>query len=489
MSPKNSEAKARIAASHPFLLIHEAARLTPDALGLVVDAKSYSFAETSVAILSMADYLRSRGISRGDLVAVDLPMDFDVIAKHALFLLGAQSCSLFGFLKVPKGLEPDWLITAPGKHPASNNTLILEPGAISLDPNLKLSDFDIGFIRSDRPALLIYTSGTTGSSKAVVMTDSQLAGRVHAYQEVVSQDGLSVGLIYNSGVGLFIQLEQLSRGKPIVFASNRLDAIQAVLFKLEPTGYVASPTQLIMLLNDPEISAHLSEVQEYFVTGSVVSQPQLSRLRSASPNARVVSTFGSNETGLVTFSELDPSVSTYFVGSAVMGAEIEIVDEQGEAVADGEVGTVRTKTDYMASQYHNDIYETAKSFRGGWFYPGDMGYLDEEGGLHLAGRAGDIINAGGVKINPHEVEQRVLSLDGISDCAGVEVLGPSGVSAFGLAVVGEGKIDLVRLENLLKSYFPFGYPTVFQQLSKLPRNQNGKTDKSALKSMMQLSQE
>jgi acyl-coenzyme A synthetase/AMP-(fatty) acid ligase len=114
-----------------------------------------------------------------------------------------------------------------------------------------------------------------------------------------------------------------------------------------------------------------------------------------------------------------------------------------------------------------------------------LGYLDEEGNLHLAGRTSDVINAGGVKISPHYVESKVLTLDGISDCAGVEIMGPSGISAFGLAVVGEENIDLVRLEKLLKSYFPFGSPSVYKQVAQLPRNQNGKTDKAVLKAMLE----
>jgi acyl-coenzyme A synthetase/AMP-(fatty) acid ligase len=139
----------------------------------------------------------------------------------------------------------------------------------------------------------------------------------------------------------------------------------------------------------------------------------------------------------------------------------------------------------MASYYHNDMMESARSFRDGWFYSGDLGYLDPQGNLHLAGRTSAVINAGGVKINPHDVEQKVMTLDGISACAGVEVAGPSGVNVFGLAVVGVGEVDLVRLEKLVKSYFPFGHPTVYKQVEELPRNQNGKTDKAALKTMFE----
>lgn len=474
-----------LSATHPFLLIHEAARVAPNEVGLVVDGKQYSYSEASVAIFSMAEFLRSRGITSGDLVAIDLPMDLDFFAKHALFLLGATSCSLFGFLKVPEGLDANWLVTITGKHPLTEQTVLFEIGGVALKPELKITDFDLGFVEADRPALLIYTSGTTGSNKAVVITDSQLVGRVGPYRQPDSGDLVRVCLIFNSGIGLFTQLEQLTRLKPVVFASNNPEGILAVLEKVKVTGLVASPAQLVSLVEIPGIDRFLSQIEEFLVSGSLVTDQQLTVLENAAPKAQIRTLFGANETGVVSTSIRKPHTKPGLVGPPAYGAEIEIVNESGASVSVGEIGIVRTKTSYMATYYHNDMIESARSFRDGWFYPGDLGYLDEEGNLHLAGRTSDVINAGGVKIRPHDVESKVLTLDGISDCAGVEVMGPSGISAFGLAVVGEENIDLVRLEKLLKSYFPFGSPSVYTQIDQLPRNQNGKIDKAVLKAMLE----
>ncbi len=109
-STPSNETSAQISASHPLLLIHEAARVAPNELGIVIQAKSYSYFEASVAIFSMADFLRAQGITRGDLVAIDLPMEFDLIAKHALFLLGATCCRIFFFLIVPEGIDVNFLV-------------------------------------------------------------------------------------------------------------------------------------------------------------------------------------------------------------------------------------------------------------------------------------------------------------------------------------------------------------------------------------------
>jgi acyl-coenzyme A synthetase/AMP-(fatty) acid ligase len=454
--------------------------LSPNELALVVDDKRYTYLEASTAILALGTYLRNQGVSEGDLVALDLPIDIDFLAKHALFLLGATSCSLFGFPNVPAGLDADWLVTLSKGHPEKQRTIVIEPGALQLSLPLKIEDFVSTAFQESHPLMLIYTSGTTGAFKAVPITSTQAAGRVRSYRGSVAPL-LRVSLIYNSGVGLFVQLEQLSRLKPAVFASNTEPGIRSALEAGPLDSFVASPRQLFGLLQISSLGPQIRATKEFGVTGSLVTAQQIALLQAAAPGAAIRVFYGANETGVVAESTEGGLDESDLVGLPAPGAEIQIVDEQGQPVCAGEIGVVRTKTPYMASEYHNEIIETAKAFRQGWFYPGDLGYLDDRGSLHLSGRTSEVINAGGVKINPRQVEERVLSLEGISDCAGVEVMGPSGVSAFGLAVVGPENIDLVRLERLLKSYFPFSYPTVYRQLDEVPKNRNGKADLSAIK--------
>lgn len=466
---------------HPLLFVHEAAKIAPNKLSLAVGSRSYTFQEASNAILSLAEYLRSSGVSRGQVVAIDFPPDIDFLAKHALFLIGAASCSVFGFQQVPGGLEYDWLVSVPGKHTESSNTLILPEGSVSPTSALKLDDFDLDSLADDQTVLLILTSGTTGSFKPVALTNKQISARVSAYQGQLNLHLSRLSLIYNSGVGLFVQLAQFTKLEAALFADGGSDAVMKIIEIHKPRTLVLSPLQLSALLDHPRASNYLCYIEEFVITGAHVSPRLIARVSLVSPGSSVRVSYGSNETGIVAQYVRGSSDNFELVGPPVPGAEIEIVDAKGEVVRAGEIGIVRTKTLYMASQYHNEIIETAKAFRQGWFYPGDLGFLDDQGYLHLSGRDSDVINAGGVKINPRQLEERVLSLEGISDCAGVEVIDPSGVSAFGLAVVGSENIDLMRLEKLLKSYFPFSYPTVYRQLDELPKNRNGKADISAIK--------
>jgi acyl-coenzyme A synthetase/AMP-(fatty) acid ligase len=136
----------------------------------------------------------------------------------------------------------------------------------------------------------------------------------------------------------------------------------------------------------------------------------------------------------------------------------------------------------MAREYFNDVNQTARSFVGDWFVSGDLGLIDLDDNLVLLGRSTDLVNAGGLKINPVFVETKLRTLEGVMDCAGIEVSSVKGITEFAVAVVGQEQLDLVRLSNLLKSYFPRTHPTVYAQIEAIPRNQNGKVDRSKLRS-------
>ena len=85
----------------------------------------------------------------------------------------------------------------------------------------------------------------------------------------------------------------------------------------------------------------------------------------------------------------------------------------------GQVGRIRHKSPTLPSGFHNNPEETAKYFRDGWYYPGDLGRLDGDGFLYLAGRAKEMIIRGGINIYPGEIEEPLLRLPQVHDCAAV----------------------------------------------------------------------
>jgi long-chain acyl-CoA synthetase len=103
------------------------------------------------------------------------------------------------------------------------------------------------------------------------------------------------------------------------------------------------------------------------------------------------------------------------VGVPMPGVEVEIVDSHDRAVAVGMTGQVRIKTAQMPSAYHDDPANSARSFRAGWFYPGDVGRLDAFGRLFHLGRADDMMIFNGINIAPAEIERVMLAHPAVAD--------------------------------------------------------------------------
>ena len=146
-----------------------------------------------------------------------------------------------------------------------------------------------------------------------------------------------------------------------------------------------------------------------FSTGAILHAEERDALmRNVSPY--YLNFYGSTDGGGATalFWD-DPPEAAASVGRPVFGAEIDIAGEDDAPLPPGEVGRIRYRHPGTATGYYNDEAASREAFRGGWYYPGDLGWRDEAGFLYLAGRAKDMIIRGGVNIYPAEIEH-VLSL-------------------------------------------------------------------------------
>jgi acyl-coenzyme A synthetase/AMP-(fatty) acid ligase len=129
----------------------------------------------------------------------------------------------------------------------------------------------------------------------------------------------------------------------------------------------------------------------------------------------------------------------------------------------------------MALFYYKNPEATYKSFKDGWFYSGDRGFLNADGSLILSGRNDELINRGGVKIDPYLIDQFLIDYPGIKDAAAFEVQNTIGISDIGLALVVPENFNLEKLKlELLKKFGRSGIPNQFYNLQKIPRNQMGK---------------
>lgn len=478
---------------HPFLALHYFALKTPDSTFLETDREKITFEVASERVKVLARLLASQGIGRGHVVATKLSPELEVFAYHAIYLLGAISC----YVPRQSAISKDWdfthvLTDSELEIHHEQKVLRLDQIITSSDPVAPANDWPNATSDLNETVRLILTSGTTGFAKPAAFTGAHLADLEtrktpdHMGYEGAPDSTIAVSLMgFGSVVTLRQFVQNTNRGLVNRISQHDFGSVISSLPTESGAGVIGSPSQIEGFTDSANTSdrADRERVKYLMVVGAPPSKQALARFGEVFPEAKVVSLFGSTEVGGVAMGPLGVDQKPGFVGTILAGIQCQIVDDTGAELPDGQEGIIRVKREHMVIEYYNDVFESARAFMRGWFYPGDIGFKTKDGELFITGRQSDLINIGGVKFSPHPVEKLVSALEGIQEAVGFESKATNGKSHFTLAVVSKEEVDLERLEALVKSYVPVNYPTRYLQLKELPRNENGKVLRSELAQM------
>jgi long-chain acyl-CoA synthetase len=172
------------------------------------------------------------------------------------------------------------------------------------------------------------------------------------------------------------------------------------------------------------------------------------------------------------------------VGRPFPGNEFVILDDDGNELPTGEVGTVWVKPAGSSFEYHNDAEKTAASHRNGFFSVGDAGYLDGEGYLYLADRKSDMVITGGVNVYPREIEEVLMEHPAVSLAAVIGIPHESHGEEIKAVVIKEKGHDDVSEADLVgwakEQLAAYKYPRVVEFVDALPMTATGKILKREL---------
>lgn len=475
---------------HPFLAVHYFAQKTPEAPFLVSGEEVINYAVGSDRIKIMAAALAEQGVTKGDVVATKLSAELEIYAFHALYLLGAISCYVAKASTIPPEWEFTHVLTDEDPQVQHSEVLLrldqLQPSTVEISNLNNWPDVAEG---PNSHVKLVLTSGTTGLAKAAVFTAANFAtyengqSTMHMGYQKAGEAVIGLSLMgLGSVVSLRLFFSNITRGLPHYLVAAEFESLTKCLPAGAEFGAVGSPVQLQALANSVAGTEALetNKLKYLMVAGALPDRASLENFRRLFPAAEILSLYGSTEVGRVALGPVSEDPTSGYVGNLFADLTCQIVDDTGTELPDGQEGIIRVKRDHMVNEYRYDVFETARAFMRGWFYPGDLGYKTQQGELFLTGRQTDLINLGGVKISPHPVEKLVSSLEGIDEAVGFESIDSSGKSHFALAVVSQEKVDLARLEALVKSCMPVNYPTRFIQVKQIPRNDNGKVLRSQI---------
>lgn len=433
-------------------LLYTHAEARPEHTALVYRDERITFAELVERIERLANGLSRLGIGAGDAVGLVLHDDpWFVTSFHAITALGAivvpvnpsfkQAELEFSFRsagvsavisderaagvceRIAAGLEGEVQVISTSAAHGQAHTLaaLLEEGSAGRLPARS----------AEETFVYQFSSGSTGRPKRVPRTHGQCAAEARMYEALglTHEDRIfsAIPLFHTWGMGACLFGSAASGATVVIledpqpFLLKRRRALELIENE-KATIFPGVPFHFRLMAEAPA-GADLSSLRLCFSAGTALPRSSFEEFGERF-GVLVRQLYGSTETGMITANMSDDPVATFeSVGQPVEGVEVEIVDDDGTLVPVGETGEVTVNSPAATTGYADADEASRQAFRDGRYFTGDLGRLDEDGLVYLEGRKKLLIELGGYKIDPIEVQDVICAHPSVSDAIVVGVAG------------------------------------------------------------------
>jgi long-chain acyl-CoA synthetase len=498
-------------AGTPLSALYFQADNNPAGVALITGRIIWTYRQLAVAAEQVAQAMHARGVRRGDRVALHMFSAPElVIAYYACFRLGAIAAPLNTRFKsvelraVLLRLQPKLYIGHAQLLPliASSDTELLPidaryvVGETSLTgqsrpwESLLEGSTDIALIEApppDAPAVLLGTSGTTGLPKFVTHTGATLAAASQACGHLGFENPQiaihTVPMVHASG--FFILLTGLRFGSIMILierfdADEVLDAIE----EYHATWLIGLPFMFADLVRRQRVLSRKVDSLEYCAVAADVCPPKLQQEFSDTFGAHLRSVWAATEV----VGALIHGLHAGPVSRIAPGAQVRLVDNNGEQVRRGEVGELLIRGPNVTVGYWVSPGQIEPATVEGWYHTGDLMRQGEKDDLWFVTRKKDLIIRGGSNISPVEVERVLLDHPAVVDAAiaGVpdEELGQRVVGFVRLAGSSGAYVVNDILASVRAQLADYKVPEWLHVVTEIPRNTIGKIDRRSLLSML-----
>ncbi len=343
--------------------------------------------------------------------------------------------------------------------------------------------------RPDDIALFLHTSGTTSRPKGVPLTHANLMasiGNIAAHYQLSSADtGLVVMPLFHVHGLIGATLSSLYAGSTLVMPPRfSAGSFWPGVKTHGVTWYSAVPTihQVLLSRADADGAPAQSGLRFIRSCSSALAPATLAQLESRF-NAPALEAYAMTEAAhQMTSNPLPPGV--HKPGSVGRGANVDvaIMDEAGNILPAGSQGEVVVRGDNVTHGYHNNPEANAAAFTNGWFRTGDRGVFDNEGYLTLIGRIKELINRGGEKISPLEVDAALLTHPAVAEAACFAAPDAKFGEEVHAAVVAHSEVSVTDLQtHCAGKLADFKVPKTIHVVKELPKGPTGKVQRRFLK--------
>ena len=417
----------------------------PDREAIVDARRRITYRELKDGIDRTAAFLQAQGIGRGDVVTIQLPnwIEFAFVFL-ALELLGAvankispdfrsrevsyilrfsrsrgyvcsQSFKGFDYPGMVRALMPDlphlrFICVVDGASDGETRTVSLAAGLYNTAP---LPPSERVATDANEVFRMAFTSGTTGNPKCVLHSFNTTLPACRALTRDMDVTAGDVFLIYlpvGLNWGYLLLVQALILGARVVLLDRFSGRAALELIEREKVTFVCSaPASIIAMLNEPDLERYDLSSLRLVITGGASCPVETLRDFQRRMSGHLIELYGMLETGYHTYTRLtdDPEKVNGTIGRCVEGMGLRLLDPAGNDVPRGEQGEIACDGPSVHLGYYNNPQANAEAFTAdGWFRTGDLGVIaDDAGNVRIVGRSKEIINRGGKKFFPREVEE------------------------------------------------------------------------------------
>lgn len=506
-----------------FLTISSA--IVPDRLAMIFEDKRISYESLQERVNRLADAFANLGVEAGDRVAtiqvncnehieiyfataklgaIYVPINFRVRNEELSFMLRDSEPKVL----LAGGRYYDLVDSVAGSVDSLTSLVALDgekESWLSYENLLQSGENIERFPTADDEdtTIIMFTAGTTGTPKGVMLTYNSFSSYILSNVAPVDPDIderniLTVPLHHIAGIQAV--MSAIYGGRTLIIQRQFQPVEWMELVQREQANRAMMvPTMLKELIDHAEFSNYdLSSLEVITYGAAPMPLPVIRDAISKLPNTRFINAFGQTETAS-TITMLPPEDHDLqgspeevekklrrlsSIGKPLDDVIVRIVDEDGEDMAEGEVGEIVASGSRLMKGYWHREDETKETIRNGWLFTGDLGYFDEDGYIFLSGRAKDFIKRGGEMISPDEIEGILVSHPAVDEAAIIGIPDDYwGERVRAIVVIKQGHTvtpeELVTHCHERLASYKRPESVIFTDL--LPRNQMGKVIKRELR--------
>jgi fatty-acyl-CoA synthase len=462
-------------------------RFQPDAPAVCVPGPQHAtiaYGQLARLINNAARHAARVGLGRGDTVVLYVT---DLIGQ-AVLILGLAKAGVVTISGRGPDLPPELKVDAvvadvESGLPAGKRIIAADARWMDGDGSPFHGDGGSG----DETARIVFTSGTTGVAKAVAFSHRMVAERIARFDYLggslfAASHRACLDLGFSTSLGYLFLVYVLSRGGLVILPGSAYENVANACAFYGADAWLGSPGGLVKVLEHYEArSDQRCTLRGMLAGGSFLAQSLSERVR-ARVCANLISAYGSTETNMVATAPAHlTAVTPGAVGHLTPGMVVEAVDEDDRPLGIGREGLMRIRGPYNVAGYVGAPEESARAFRDGWFYPGDIGRVTADNLLIITARQKAVMNIGGDKVSPETIEATLCAYPGIDRAGVISVANTYGIEEIWAAVASRDGINEERLRLYCQGLLPPAFmPRRFVRLDEVPVNEMGKVDRRRL---------